>query len=361
MAGAKWKAADWAVKQFLAGLTERDAFNLGLFHSTTRWFSKRPRQADVKAVTEAVRFLEEHTESGGTELGVALEQALRLERADGTRARHLLIITDAQVTDEGRILRLADQEAQRSDRRRMSVLCIDAAPNSFLALELAERGGGVARFLTSDPGEEDITTALEEVLADWAQPVLAGLRLEVNRPAIQAAGRQGGGSSEAGWSAVDLGDLPAGRTVWVAGRVSRSEAPDLTFRVIDAEQQEVAPCRLDLTTEAGPHPSIKALFGARRLLGLEFLLHSGYTGKDLVDQLGRFGYDPEPVLASRPGTPLKVYAENGREDLDKALRGCWCGKPYTTAWPAQRPRSSRCGWRPGSRSRSRSWWPMPCL
>ncbi|MBI3989468.1 MAG: VWA domain-containing protein [candidate division NC10 bacterium] len=321
MEGAKWEAADWMVKKFLTGLTARDAFDLGLFHDATRWFSKSPRQATANVVEEAVRFLEEHRDSGGTELGVALEQALSLERADGARARHLLIITDAQVTDEGRILRLADQEAQRVDRRRVSVLCIDAAPNSFLALELAERGGGVAKFLTSAPDEEDITTALDEVLTDWAQPVRAGLHLEVNRREVQAAGRAVVGGSEARWSAIDLGDLPAGRPLWVAGRVPRGESPDLVFRVVDAEQQQVAACHLDLTQEAREHHALKALFGARRILGLEFLIHSGYTGKDLVDQLGRLGYDPEQVLAGQPGPPPKVYAENVREDLDRALRG----------------------------------------
>ena len=151
MEGSKWESADWAVKKFLAELTERDAFTLCLFHSVTQWFSKTPRKAEAKVVEEAVRFLEEHKDSGGTELGVALEQALGIERTEGEHARHILIVTDAQVTDAGRILRLADQESQQQDRRRISVLCIDAAPNSFLASQLAERGGGVAKFLTSSP------------------------------------------------------------------------------------------------------------------------------------------------------------------------------------------------------------------
>jgi Ca-activated chloride channel family protein len=39
-------------------------------------------------------------------------------------------------------------------------------------------------FLTSDPEQGDIATALDEVLADWSEPVLAGLRLEVDRPGV---------------------------------------------------------------------------------------------------------------------------------------------------------------------------------
>jgi Ca-activated chloride channel family protein len=95
MEGAKWEAADWAVERFLADLTRKDAFALGLFHSTTRWLSNGPRPADEGAVAEAVAFLEQHRDRGGTELGVALEQALGLGRAEGERARHVLIVTDA--------------------------------------------------------------------------------------------------------------------------------------------------------------------------------------------------------------------------------------------------------------------------
>lgn len=320
MEGAKREAADWAVKRFLSDLTERDAFSLGLFHDRTRWFSRTPRRADTKAIEEGIRFLEAHRDSGGTELGVALEQALGLEREEGEHARHVLIITDAQVTDAGRILRLASQESQRTDRRRISLLCIDAAPNSFLARELAERGGGIARFLTSAPEEEDIATALDEVLADWAEPVLVGLRLEVNRPEVQAAGREGLEVAEASWSAIDLGDLPAGRALWVAGRAPRGEGTDLAFRVRTARNREVTACRLELAGEAGEHPAIKALFGARRVLGLEFLIHSGHAGEELQEQLGRLGYDPKEVLAGRPGVPPKVYAENVRADAETALR-----------------------------------------
>jgi Ca-activated chloride channel homolog len=320
MEGAKWNAADWAVKQFLSGLTERDSFTLALFHSQTRWFSQKLRRADAGAVRDAIEFLEKHRDSGGTELGVALEQALHIPRERGDLARHLLIVTDAEVSDEGRILRLADEESRERDRRRISVLCIDAAPNSFLAHELAERGGGVARFLTSAPEEEDITTALDEILADWAEPVLAGLRLEVGRPQVEASSREVLRKAEAGWSAVDLGDLPAGRSIWVAGRAPRGEGGDLSFRLA-AGEQKMGACRIPLAAEIAAHPGLKALFGARRVLGLEFLINSGYSGENLRKQLERLGYDPDEVLSGQSAKRAKLYAENTREDAKAALQG----------------------------------------
>jgi Ca-activated chloride channel family protein len=312
MEGAKWQAADWAVERFLSGLTGRDACALGLFHNTTRWFNKQPRPATAETVAAATNFLREHRDSGGTELGVALEQALGLERVPGEMARHVLVITDAQVTDAGRLLRLADDEAGRPDRRRISLLCVDAAPNALLANDLAERGGGVARFLTSAPDEEDIATALDEVLADWAEPVLSGLRLEVNRPQVEAAGRGPADAGESGWGGVDLGDLPAGRPVWVAGRVPRGEG-ELVFRVRTARKHEVASCRLDPGREADARPVLKALFGAHRVRALEGLMHARYPDAEVQEQLRRLGIDP----ASAPG---KVYAENARADVRKALQ-----------------------------------------
>lgn len=317
MNGAKWAAADWAVKSFLYGLSERDTMALGLFHHSTKWFDKKPRQADGDTVEKAIRFLEANRDSGGTELGVALEQALGLARgAEGDEcARHVLIITDAEVTDAGRILRLTDEDSRRDDRRRISVLCIDAAPNSHLALELAERGGGVAKFLTSDPKEEDISTALDEALADWGEPALTGLRLEVNSPVAQAAGRETRAAREQGWSGIDLGDLPAGRVVWAIGRAPRSRLADFSFKLTRGVEPEMD-CQVELHRIDKDGLAIKALFGARRVLGLEYLIDSGYAGDELRHQLARLGYDPSQALTTRP----QVYAENARAEAREALR-----------------------------------------
>ena len=323
MNGAKWEAADWAVKQFLGGLNAKDAFALGLFHTTTRWFSHgglygtAPHSATPEGVQAAITFLDTHKDSGGTELGVALEQALNLPRAAGDRVRHVLIVTDAEVTDDGRLLRLADSEAARPDRRRISVLCIDAAPNAFLANELAERGGGVAHFLTSAPAEEDITTALDAVLEDFAQPVLANLRLNVNRPGAQASGRNVVPGQDAQHSAIDLGDMPRGRAVWVAGRVKRGDSPDLKFTV-SVNGRDVAAFQADVSAKPAQRPALKALFGARRILALEYLATARYDRKELEEQLTRLGYDPHAALS---GSPSKaVYAENANTNPQDALK-----------------------------------------
>ena len=80
MEGAKWDAADWAVKRLIGMLTEDDRFRIGVFHNTVTWWSDAPKAMDDAARKDAVHFLESHKDSGGTELGVALEQALHGQR-----------------------------------------------------------------------------------------------------------------------------------------------------------------------------------------------------------------------------------------------------------------------------------------
>jgi Ca-activated chloride channel family protein len=308
MEGAKWEAADWAVERFLAGLNESDAFALGLFHNTTKWLAERTRRATPETVREAVGFLKSNRDSGGTELGVALEQALDRARSADTPARHVLILTDAEVSDSGRILRLADAEYAKANRRRVSVLCIDAAPNAALATELAERGGGVARFLTSNPDEDDVTTALDEVLADWSAPVLTGLTLEVNRTGAESIGRTVTTVVPGPASAIDVGDLPAGRPVWVVGRVPAG-GDQLSFRLRTGAEivAEVRP--ESKITSSG----LKALFGADRVRRLEYVMNANFGGDELRAELARLGYEA-------PAGETKVYAENARHAGAKVVR-----------------------------------------
>ncbi len=311
MKGAKWAASDWTVKSFLGTLTERDYFALGLFQISTKWFKKHPVLASEPNLRSATDYFDANRAGGGTNLGVALEQALKLKRikTSDEMARHVLVVTDAQVSDAERLFRLADSETERKDSRRISVLCIDAAPNSFLANELAERGGGVAYFLTSSPEEEDITTALEGVLADWGEPVLVNLRLEIDRAEGEAAGRRIAHAS--GKTFVDLGDLPRGRALWVAGRVPIDGKEALTFRLATA-REEIATQQIDQT--GAKLPALKALFGARKLLGLEHLIHARYSPQQLKDQLSRMGYDPDVIFEDD-----SVYAENKLKAAQEAL------------------------------------------
>jgi Ca-activated chloride channel family protein len=61
---------------------------------------------------------------------------------------------------------------------------------------------------------------------------------------------------------------------------------------------------------------VRPLFGARRILGLEQLLHAHHSEQDLQERLQFLGYDPQSLLAKA----ATVYAENSPGQLHKALK-----------------------------------------
>ncbi len=310
MEGAKWQAADWAVERFLTDLANPTAgrpnrFALGLFHDSTTWFAKAPQEATPERVASAVKFLRDHKDSGGTQLGVALEQALRLPTERDAWAREVVIITDAEVTDAGRILKLVENEASKPNRRRISVLCIDAAPNSLLANEMAARGGGIARFLTSDPAEDDVLTALDGILGNWSGVVLPKLRLRVDG---KAEGAQAPGLHRDGMTYFDPGDLSPGRAVWLFGRTDH--AAPLTLAMVNESGQVIGSAEASSQIE-----SLPAFFGARRVMALEFLASSDSTPADVSSRLEALGYGQAVA-----GMNKAIYAENAQADAMKAVK-----------------------------------------
>lgn len=297
MGGPKWDAADWAVEKLLSSLTTKDRFNLCLFHTTTKWFADEPVRATGIAIRRAVEFLHD-PESGGTELGVALEQALSQESAKGDLSRQVLIITDAEVTDQGRILELVRREAAKRKRRRCSILCIDSAPNSFLARSIAEVGGGSCKFLTSSPEEVDITTALDAVLEEWSASVLSNVRLVASRKAVGLRS-----TAQDGMYRLEAMELKAGRSAWVAGRFVKARKP---LRMM------IEGCNYDAPTHECK--GVRALYGARLVNELEMLMHSGLEEAEMSSRLNALGFEFKNAYPDHV-----VYRENRCQALRKAL------------------------------------------
>jgi Ca-activated chloride channel family protein len=211
-------------------------------------------------------------------------------------------------------MRLVNEEAARGDHRRISLLCIDASPNSFLANEIAGKGGGIAKFLTSDPQEGDISTALDSILEDWKSPVMAGMKLLADRPGLNSANRNVRALPDGSYY-LDMGELTAGRTAWASGKVAGRIGDGIGFGLIDGSGRSST----TLTLKVGDNiDSLKPLYGARKLLGLEFLIHARYSGKDLRRELVALGYDPEVALKSNEKPSL--YPENNDVNEVEALR-----------------------------------------
>jgi len=187
----------------------------------------------------------------------------------------------------------------------VSVISIDSAPRSTFVRSLAEAGGGEAVFLTSDPNEEDITSALDRVLDTWSRPLSTDLALIVATGAMSVQARHAAGVTR---SRFDLGDLPAGRSLWVSGAVSLYSEPTVLLQM---DGQLEAERVISLDDPAPGNPEVRTLFGARQIARLERLEAQSHD-KDALDALlDELGYANDPLRAPRT---RPMYAENARAE-----------------------------------------------
>lgn len=306
MSGSKWEAADRAVGNLLKGLNQGDYFNLCLFESVPYWFSDKPVPVTRSNIESALKFLGDQT-SGGTELGVALEQAFRQPKYEGDLSRHVVIITDAQVTDEGRIVELVKTEHDRKYPRRCSILCIDAAPNTALASRIARYGRGVVQFLTSSPEEEDLYQALDTLVSFWTAPLAINLTLNINRDQVIVPDHTVM-AHEDGWSTIDLGDLVPGKSIWIYGMCGEGHS--------DCEFTLSSPCGTVKGSADGQNPQVRTLFGAEIVASLDYLMNSAQSFVEIDEELRVLGHD---ILPRIPGdTP--IYHENQVKDAREKIK-----------------------------------------
>lgn len=125
MSGEKWKAAQSSLFALLDTLKEGEYFNICIFSDSPAW-SGKPVLATPGTIRAAKEFVTRTSLFSGTELGVALEQAIRQPKQAGLFSRHIVVITDGQVTDEARILKLSGMEKDTAQPRRISVITIDS-------------------------------------------------------------------------------------------------------------------------------------------------------------------------------------------------------------------------------------------
>ena len=292
MRGPKWQAADWTVKNLLKTLKPDDYFNLGIFHDSSSWLSKSPIPGTEQSIHSAIDFLTQNQDSGGTNLGVVLEQALLSPKSKGPFVRHIVIITDAEVTDEGRLIRMVRNEQDQNDPRSVSVICIDASPNTPLVRELVRVGKGIARFLTSDPSEQDITTALQSALNAWKQPYIRNPTFIVNRDQVES------GDAAYKNGSIPMTSLPYG----VYSEVFRVPltGDDITITLQDTDGRDRESGVIIPVKGAG----IRELFGNSRIRTLEQIQGGFYSEIELQMVLKSLGYEKEQTSLYPEGNAM---------------------------------------------------------
>ena len=208
MQGASMQQAQAAIDAALTALRPGDRFNLLRFnHQSEALFTESVDVAPAQ-VALARHWIAGLSAHGGTEMADALQRALTLPPANGY-LRQVVLITDAAVGDEQRLLALI--ERQRGEARLFTV-GIGSAPNDYFIRKAAELGRGSFEMI------RDIQTV---------QPRMQALLSRIDRPLMQDLSVSWPGSVEA--YPRDLPDLYAGEPLQLLaalpGVYDQSSAP----------------------------------------------------------------------------------------------------------------------------------------
>lgn len=245
-----------AVRMLLDALDPGDAVQLLAFdHDVVAFDGDGSRFVAMspELLARAGRFLSELNPRGGTELEAALERVAKLPGREG-RTRAVVLLTDAAVGNEGRLLRRVPELLGAGTR--LFVLGVGPAVDRRLVDRLARAGGGASDVLL---GREDVEPALARFARRVREggPVLTGLTLWW----------EGAGATEVHPGAIP--DLHGGEPVRVLGRYDATGATKLVLTGSTAEgkafRQEL---EVTLPAESRDAPGITRLWARQRVLAL---------------------------------------------------------------------------------------------
>jgi Ca-activated chloride channel family protein len=173
MHGFPLDTAKLVIKDLLAGLRPEDRFNVILFAGAARLLAPRSIAADPARIQAAVKFVDDQTGGGGTELARALDTGLNLPHDEGY-ARTMVVVTDGYIAAEKAVFgRIADQAGQCN----VFAFGIGSSVNRHLIEGMAKAGQGEP-FVVTDPREASAAAA--RFRRYIATPVLTDIEIEID-------------------------------------------------------------------------------------------------------------------------------------------------------------------------------------
>jgi Ca-activated chloride channel family protein len=325
MEGEKFAQAQTAVDYILSHLNPEDRFNLIAFSTGTRPYSSRLQPAsDAAAARDWARGLRAE---GGTNINLALLEAVAGMESDGTRPAILIFLTDGLATegvvDSAEIITNLGQAAP--DNVRLFSFGVGDDVDTFLLDSLVEAHHGASAYVR--PGER-IDERVSGFYAKVSVPVLADLSLAVDGVNLEDVYPN------------PLPDLFAGSQLIVTGRY-RGDGP-ATVRLTGSVNGQTRTFTYESQRFAGPGDSASAVSAfIPRLWATRRVGH-------LLNQVRLHGETPELVdsivsLSIRYGivTPYTSYlvTENEFDVLTEAGRDALAADEYYAAASVEEPTS----------------------
>ena len=245
MAGPSIDQAKRALAAALTRLSTQDRFNIIQFNHTVRSLFSVPQPVTITTIKQAVRYTEQLSADGGTEVLPALRQALKSPQ-DSSRLQQIILLTDGQVGNEEELFELLHQ---RVGSRRLFTVGIGSTPNSHLMRTAAEFGRGTFTYIGK---VDEVEQQLARLFKKLERPVLGDITLD-----------------QSGWSGLEqyparITDLYEGEPIVVA-----LKADSLPSHAMLRGQAGVRPWSLPVTlNQATTHSGLSVYWARQKISSL---------------------------------------------------------------------------------------------
>lgn len=171
MEGTSIVQAKSALRMALGQLAPEDRFNVIQFNSSTELLFPSSREASVKNIVAARRYVDKLRATGGTEMVPAMQAALESSAKEGT-LRQIIFMTDGSVGNEDQLFKVIQRKLGRS---RLFTVGIGSAPNGHFMTKAAYLGRGSFTYI-GDVGE--VGEKMAELFGKLEHPVLSDIAVE---------------------------------------------------------------------------------------------------------------------------------------------------------------------------------------
>lgn len=171
MEGTSIMQAKSALRLALGQLAPEDRFNVIQFNSATELLFASSREASVKNVVAARRYVDKLRATGGTEMVPAMQAALESPAREG-HLRQVIFMTDGSVGNEDQLFKLIQRKLGRS---RLFTVGIGSAPNGHFMTKAAQLGRGSFTYI-GEVGE--VGEKMAALFGKLEHPVLSDIVVE---------------------------------------------------------------------------------------------------------------------------------------------------------------------------------------
>ena len=305
MEGEKIAQAKSSLEYILDHLNPEDRFNIVGFSTGVNIYARKPQPATDR--DEARRFIDDLRAVGGTNIDLALTEALAM--ADGERPQIIIFLTDGLptegVTESDRIV--ANVSRQASENVRIFTFGLGDDVNTFLLDTIAQDNRGASSYVRPN---ENIGEEVSSFYAKVNTPLLADIELDFGDLRVEDT------------YPYPLPDLFAGSQLVIVGRYREGGSTDIALRgEVNGVGQEFVYENLSFSNRGG-EDFIPRLWATRKIGYLLNQIRLHGEGRELIDEIVelsvRYGI-MTPYTSFLVDDEQDIFTREGREETAKEM------------------------------------------